>query len=650
MRRKIMAIGIAAAMAMCSIYGCSSSSDTGNGLEQDTAGSAGDTEAGGTQSVGVKFDVTSEDVEENMVTVAVSMGGELTGEGADTIVESTASNTIYLKGDSIECEASSVTVSGTTATIKNAGTYIVTGTLDDGQIAVDTEDKGTVWIILSNANITSNTNSPVYVVNAKKTIISAATGTENTLSDAKEYTYAVTEDEEPNACIFSKDDLVISGDGSLTVNGNFNNGIASKDTLEIVNINLTVNAENNGIKGKDYLVIKGGDITVDAKGDGLKSDNTDDSSLGYILIQNGNINITAGEDGIQAETCLKIEGGNINVDTGDGASVVSNNDMWGGGNTSSDTSIKGIKAGVDITITKGTININSEDDSIHSNGTIEISGGSIEAASRDDGIHSDTELVINEGEINITKSYEGIESVAIIINGGYITVCASDDGINAAGGNDGSSQSGRPGMNDFSSSTGSVEINGGYIYLNADGDGLDSNGSVTVTDGTILIDGPENSGNGALDYTTEFNMSGGLLVAAGSSGMMQTVSTTSSQYCISVVTTAYQSKNTLFNISDSEGNSILTYMPSKKYNSVVICSPDIIEGETYTVSCGGETTGEDDGNGFYTDGSYSGGDEVGSVTISQIINQIGSGGGMNGGDIPGGNGGGMHGGRPDRMN
>ena len=646
MRKKYLAIGLIITMLATSAFGCSNSETSDEGETTNNANTAD------ASSTGTKFDIKSETVEENEMTIAVKIDNKLTSSDADFVIESVDSNTIYLNEDSALYNGSGVTIDGGTIKITAGGTYVVTGTLNDGQIMVDSQDKQTVRIVLSNANITSKTNSPIYVVNAKKTIVSAALGTKNLLSDAETYTYASVEDEEPNGCIFSKDDLVISGGGKLTVNGNFNNGIASKDTLEITDIDLTVTAKNNGIKGKDYLIIKDGSITVDSQGDSLKSDNTSDTTLGYILVEGGNIKITSGEDGIQAETCLKITGGEIDIITGKGALVTSANNGWGGGNTTSDTSMKAIKASVDVTITGGDIKINSQDDAIHTNGTVEISGGSFDIASGDDGIHADTELLISGGEINITKSYEGIEATKIIINDGTIILAASDDGINAAGGNDSSAQNGRPGMNNFSSSTGSVEINGGYIYLNAAGDGLDSNGTVTVTGGTILIDGPENDGNGALDYESAFNMTGGLLIAAGSSGMLQTISTSSTQYCIATVLTSYQSAETLFNISDSDGNGIITYSPAKKYNSVVVCSPDIENGKTYSVSTEGKTTGTNNGNGLYADGKYSDGTEFSTVTVSSIVSSIGNAGGMNGGGMPNGgmpNGGMNNGEKPDRV-
>lgn len=629
MRKKIIAVGLISVMLTAAVCGCSKSDDeskeTGSNIEQSKEDNSNESN---TSAAATKFDIEVEHVEENEQTVAVKIDGKLSGEGADTVVEATEDNLISFDGTGVKTEADGVEATNGTVTITKAGTYVVTGTAKDGQIVVDTEDKKTVWIILADADITNTVNSPIYVKNAKKTIISAAAGTENTLTDAQEYTYDSVEDEEPNACIFSKDDLVISGDGKLTVNGNFNNGIASKDTLEINNISLVVNAKNNGIKGKDYLVIRSGNIVVNADGDGLKSDNTSDTLLGYILIEGGDIEITSGEDGIQAETCMKITGGDINITTGDGAKVTSTSNMWGGGNTTSDTSMKGIKAGVDITVTGGNITVNSEDDSIHTNNSIQIDSGKFTIASGDDGIHADTGIEINGGTIDITQSYEGIEAADIVINDGDIDIVSSDDGINAAGGNDGSSMGDRPGMNSFSSSTGNMEINGGIIYINASGDGLDSNGAVAMTGGTVYIDGPENDGNGALDYDSEFKVTGGVLVAAGSSGMLQTISQSSSQYCITVAASAYQNGGTEFALKDSNGTEVISYTPSKKYNSIIVCTPDIKSGETYT--------------------AYFGGNEEGSVEVSAILSNIGSSAGFGGNGNFGGNGG-FGGGRGGRM-
>ena len=566
MRQKITVAFMITALMAVSVCGCkenSTSDDNTTGTQTDNT--LQNTQTNQQTSTFVDFNYEAESDEENEATVAVEINGELTGEGADVTVTATEKNTITFTDDGVESEADGVKLDGNTVNITEAGTYIITGETEDGQIYVDTEDKETVWIILTNAKISNKTNSPIYIANAKKTIISAATGTDNTLTDATEYEYAVEEDEEPNSCIFSKDDLVLSGNGKLTVKGNFNNGITSKDTLEINDIELTVTAKNNAIKGKDNIIVKSGNIKVDSEDAGLKSDNTNDTELGYIYIVDGNIDIT------------------------------------------------------------------SEGDAIHTDNNVQIDGGNITISSEDDGIHADNGLKINGGVINITNCYEGLEADYIIINDGDVDIVASDDGINAATPSDSTEDTttnGRPQMGGgFSNGTSVLTINGGEVYVNAKGDGLDSNGSIVMTGGTVYVDGPEDNGNGALDYDKTFNVTGGTLIVSGSSGMMQTVSNTSTVNCIAVVTTSTQNASE-FILKDSSGNTVVEYTPAKRYNSIVVCTADIKTGETYT--------------------AYFAGNEEGSVTVSSIVNYIGQAAGGNGG-FGGGNGG-FGGGRKDNMN
>ena len=292
-------------------------------------------------------------------------------------------------------------------------------------------------------------------------------------------------------------------------------------------------------------------------------------------------------------------------------------------NTSTDesTSMKALKATTNIIIDGGTFNIDSEDDSIHSNANAIINGGTFEIASGDDGIHSDTQLDINGGTINISKSYEGIESTTININDGSIHLVASDDGINAAGGNDISTETGMAGNDKFSSSgNGLINITGGYVYVDASGDGIDANGNIKMAGGTVLVNGPTNDGNGSLDYDKTFDISGGILVAAGSSGMAQMPSDSSSQKILNLNLTS-QEANTVVNVKSSDGKNILTYAPSKNYSSVIVSTPDIKDNTKYTVSVGKTAKGEAK-DGLYSDGNYSGGTEVGSETTSNTITNI----------------------------
>ena len=213
-------------------------------------------------------------------------------------------------------------------------------------------------------------------------------------------------------------------------------------------------------------------------------------------------------------------------------------------------------------------------DCIHSNNTVSITGGTFTLSSGDDGIHADTDLSISGGNISITKSYEGIESSRILISGGTISIVASDDGLNAAGGNDSSSMGGRFGQGGFSSSTGEIIISGGYTVIDASGDGIDANGSLEITGGVTLVSGPTNDGNGALDYDGTATVTDGVLVALGSSGMAQSISSSGTQGVLAC-TFSTQSGGKSFLVSDSDGNAIVSFTPSKSYECAIVTAPKL---------------------------------------------------------------------------
>jgi len=576
---------------------------------------------------------SSETVQQASVVVSEPIASDFDSDDLSVSAEDANTTVIRFDGDSVAVEGNGVSVNGTIVTVTAAGTYDIQGVLNNGQIVVDTQDTETVTLILNGVDITYDVSAPIYVANAEKVVITLADGTQNTVTDGATYYYP-DESDEPNAAIFSHDDLTINGNGALTVNANYNNGIASKDDLKIVSGTITVNAVNDGIKGKDSVSIKDGVITIKAGADGIQSTNADEEGKGYILIEGGTFNITSALDGIQAETNLQINGGDFTITSGGGSgnNSTTGGGIWGGrgteGNASKpEESAKGLKASVDLTITAGTFNINSADDSIHANNSITINDGTILLASGDDGIHADASLTINGGEISLTQSYEGLESAVITVNGGIIHLNASDDGINAGGGADSSSMGGRSGQNQFAT-TGNyfVYVNGGYIFIDAGGDGIDTNGSFAMTDGVVLVNGPTNSGNGPLDYMGTFTMSGGFIVAVGSSGMAQAPSQDSTQYSVLYNFGSTQAAGTLINIQSQSGGEILTFMPTKEYQSVMVSSPALQNGETYTIYTGGSSTGATT-DGLYSGGVYTPGTQVVSFTISSIVTSNGGGGG-----------------------
>jgi hypothetical protein len=523
---------------------------------------------------------------------------------ADYTWDSALEIPITLNGTTITESTDSASVSGSTLTISSGGTYRIKGTLTNGQIHVNASNNGTVRLILDGVTLTNSSTSPLYIEKAAKTVLVLADNSQNFLTDASSYVFPSADEDEPNAAVFSKDNLTISGNGSLTVKGNYNDAIASKDGLVIKSGTITVTAVDDGIRGKDYLAMKGGTITVIATGDGLKSDNDEDATKGYIYIEDGTLNITAGGDGFAAETDALISNGTITITSGGGSSST----------VSGDASAKGIKGVASVIVGNGNLAISSADDAIHSNNLVVINGGAFTMATADDGIHADSLLGINGGTITITKCYEGIESMALVINDGTIHLNSSDDGINGAGGNDGSAAGGWGGTVP-SAGNRYLAINGGYIAVTAAGDGIDVNGSIVMTGGTVIVHGPTSNGNGPLDYDATFNVSGGVIVAAGSSGMAMAPSKTSAQNSVLMTFTSTKSAGTLFHIQASDGTDVLTFKSAKAFQSVAFCSPNLVTGSTYDVYVGGSSTGSVI-DGVYVGGTYSSGTKSASLTVS----------------------------------
>lgn len=510
-------------------------------------------------------------------------GGSSSDENTAATVTGGDATTIALSGQSATATGTGAEVSDGVVTITAGGTYVVTGTMTEGRILVNAP-KEEVTLVLQEASITCSTGSPLYVYKSKATTLYLPEGTASTLTDGADYTfsdsYSSAEEEEPNACLYSKSDLVIAGSGSLTVNANYNNGITGKDTLFIQKASVTVTAVNHGINGKDSLTIKNADITVTSGGDALRSTNDSDPTLGYLVITGSALKLTAGEDGIQAETTLTISGGTATVTTAGGA----------GQSISDDTSAKGLKAGTQVTVTGGTFQLNCCDDAIHSNGDVTISGGNFTIATGEDGIHADDTLSISSGTIDITRSYEGLEGAKVLISGGKISVVASDDGINAAGGSDQSGFGGFGFAPDAFGGSGDylIRISGGVVTVNASGDGIDSNGDIEVTGGELYISGPTSNGDGTIDCDGSATITGGIVVAAGSTGMAENFGTASTQG--SILVNLSGSAGQTITLKDSDGNILARFTPAKAFGCVVVSAPGVAQGGTYTIAAGGAST------------------------------------------------------------
>lgn len=535
----------------------------------------------------------------------------------NTEYDESSSIRIQLNGSSATASSDSVRISGTTVTITEEATYILSGTLDDGMVIVDAPDTAKLQLVLDGVNINSQTSAPLYILEADKVVVTLADGSENTLSNGG--SFVAIDEENIDAALYSKQDLTLNGSGSLTVTSPAGHGIASNDDLVITGGAYTVSAASHGLNANDSVRITGEtSLAVDAGKDGIHAENNDDTSLGFVYISNGAMDIESEGDGVSAGAYMQIENGVFQIVAGGGSenSSKESSDSWGGfrggrgpGQTAesadttddSSTSMKGIKSTGDMVITNGSFTVNSADDAVHSNASLTVNGGTFEIASGDDAFHADETLTTTAGTVNITESYEGLEALHVNIQGGDITLVSRDDGLNAAGGTDASGTAGgRDGMfggrgggpgGGTSTSNGSITISGGTLHITASGDGIDANGSLTVSGGYTVVAGPTQGDTATLDYDTSATITGGTFIGTGASGMAQTFS--DSEQGVVSVSVGNQSAGTAITLTDSDGNTIISYTPELSFHVVIFSSPDIVSGQTYTVTAGsvsGETT------------------------------------------------------------
>lgn len=489
--------------------------------------------------------------------------------------------------------------------IEKEGSYILKGT-ENGRIEVDAKD-ATIQLILDGFHLTATGGPALYIKNAKEVIITLQEGSENTIEDCNNYTNTFLE-ENINGTIFSKADLTFNGTGKITVKANYLDGIVSKDGLTFSNGDYDIHAVGDAIRGKDYVLIENGNYKIEALKDGIKATNMEDS-LGDITIQSGIFKIATEEDGIQAESSLVIENGTFDINT-----------QRKNSSDQEEVSAKGIKAKEKITIQNGEFSFNTLEDAIHSNKEVLIENIKATIFSLDDGIHADETITIQNGEIQIKESYEGIEGKDILINGGNIFIIAKDDGINATSKKDSSSFGDRKQM-PFKNDNATLTINGGFIEVDASGDGLDANGSIYINEGIILINGPTDNGNGALDYDQELIIKGGTLLASGSSGMMQSASASSTQNTVSIIFDKTLEKEQWIYI-ESDGKEVIAFRPSKDFRSLVVSMPDLKKGNTYRIYTGGSYSKESD-TSLYQNGVYTKGTLYKEFTINTTITNIG---------------------------
>ena len=554
--RKCLAVGLTAAMCMAMLAGCSTSQSTGSTSDTEvTSDVSTETDAdkespngsADAENTSVKTEMTVEEmqatIDEAMSNAAIDITDMFTKRDLAGTYDESEAVKITLSGKTATCDSSNVHIEDGVVTIKAAGVYVLLGTLTDGTVVVDAGDDDKVQLVFDGVSITAADYAAIYAKNADKVFVTLTEGTENTLTVSGDYVQ--TDDNNVDAVIFAKCDLTLGGSGSLTVKDTTGHGIVSKDDLVVTSGTYTIDSQDHCLNGKNSVRIADGTFTITCDEDGIHAGN-DDQQDGYIYIEGGDIDISVGDDAMHAEGLLIITG----------------------------------------------------------------------------------------GDIDISKSYEGIEGYKILVTGGDIDVVANDDGFNAArpdsnGQSDGTQSTendqrqtdssqrrtngtetnrpelpekgdrpgdsgtpGGPGMGagmdaDYDAY---ILITGGTININADGDGIDSNGYLGIAGGSVYVLGPSNNGNGALDYGIYATITGGEMVAVGGSGMEQGFGDESTQCSALVNFDEWIDVGETITLTDSNGNKLLTYKADKRFDSVLISTSDMKQGETYTLTAGDQTS------------------------------------------------------------
>ena len=520
-----------------------------------------------------------------------------------------------------------VTVEDGTLTITKAGTYKLSGEYQ-GQIKIETADSDAVRLVLDNANITNSSGAALNVVNADEVILYSASGTTNTISDGADY--IATGEDDPDAVVYSKADLTIAGEGTLKVNGNHEDGIHTSDGLVIASGTLEVNAANTGIKGKDYVDILGGTINVTAQQDGIKSTNDTDEGQGWTRLSNGTVTVNAGDDGFKASRVVEISGGSLTVEQSDEGIEAQYINVSGG-----DVNVTSADDGMNASLK--TSNSESTDSSENTSDTANQQQGSLPGGQQN-GTSNQQQQGMGQPPAMSGTSQDGTSQ-----NGASGTAQQQNNTQNQGnqnmgqppampGGNaqDGTSQNGTTGTGQqgmgqppqggmpggggggtFEVIDAAINVSGGHVTVNAEGDGIDSNGVTTLSGGTLIVNGPSQGGNAALDTNGDLLLNGATVLSGSTADMFEAPSTNSTSGYLKLTNSSGFEQGSTVQVADSSGKVVANYKVTKSnVQLVLVSSSSIVKGQSYTAYT---TTSAVDSNAASL---ASGATELGSFTAS----------------------------------
>jgi hypothetical protein len=520
--RAACAAGLALTLCVGPLVGCASSTTDGAQTTDDAIAAV---------------EATAETtVEQSSSKVCVVNVEDLVSDrDLDGTYDESEATKVTLADAGCKVDGSGATAEGATVTITQAGTYVISGSLSDGQIVVDADGEK-VQLVFVGASVSSSSSAALYVKSAKKVWVTLAEGSENSLATTGDYVQV--DDNNVDGAVFSKEDLTINGTGSLSVTSASAHGIVCKDALVLASGTVDVTAAGHAIQAKDSVAVVAGTWTLSAGKDGIHCENDDDATLGSICVAGGTVDITASSDGFDAARYLEVDG--------------------------------------------GTINVCADDDGLHAEYDLVVNGGTIAVSKSNEGLEGST-VTVTGGEVDVTSSDDGINAAGEP-SAEQATERAAEPGVQA-GAPGGVSD---PGGMDEADDTAKITITGGVISIQAAGDGIDSNGDLLVSGGETYVSGPTSDGDGSLDYAGEASITGGIVMCAGASGMAQNFGDASTQG--SLLVSATGSAGDVVSLADANGSVLASFTARTSYSCVLVSAPSIKDGETYTLTCGSTTS------------------------------------------------------------
>lgn len=486
----------------------------------------------------------------------------------DNDLDEAHATVIVLDGDTIRTQGLGAAVVGTTVTIRYPGTYIISGGLHDGQIVVDCDHDGTVYLELDSAQIHCYDGPGIFVMQAKDTVLVLPEGSQSYVSDGAAYATVYASDgsedaDQPDAAVYSRDDLHIEGSGTLNITGNYHDAIHCKDDLKLKGGVLNLTSVNDGAKGTESLTVEGGTVNILSGADGLQS------TKGPIDVLGGELNIRSAGDGLAAMTSLTVSGGSIGVTAAEGYDHYEDIVV-------SDVSAKGLKAD-SLTISGGEIALNAADDALHAETSLLITGGLCRLYSGDDAL-SAASIDIQGGEVTVEESYEGLEGTAIAISGGSVKVRADNNGLASTLGvlDEG-----------LTAADCSVTVTGGILDVTAP-QALKTDGSFLMEDGAVFLHGLSLDDD-AVEALSGGIVRGGMVLICGALNADEPLTVEAGFDHILYRLASPAAGGTAIEIQNEAGETCFSYTPEDSFGAFFVAYNGLVDGGSYQIAVGDET-------------------------------------------------------------